>query len=385
MLHARARRLVPPCLAVAAAALVAAACGGASPSAQTSTSSSGVAPTTVATVPSTTTTTGPAALPAVSTSGPFSVSAPIPLPFSAGAVTAAEGPDGAVFASPRDPSSNAPTVVWVVDGSEPAAVAETMPSGVAALAADAGNLYVANYQKVVAYDRTSGNKVASWSLPPVRAANSSNQDLVSLTAAAGALYVLVTQGDSVAVWRIDPQSAGPAHLLVRGLGATVGSDGSVYYETTRHRLAALRPDGTRILGRVLAHTPNRLGGGVQYVEAVAGDAVWVSKPAGQGLDARFTTYDARTLAAIGSYNGVVTDSVVDTAAGPLVLQPAATGSAECPQASPSTPTSCVSRLDVHGSLSDPAGVGAAIVLLGPGPAVVSAATATNQFELYRLS
>ena len=105
---------------------------------------------------------------------------------------------------------------------------------------------------------------------------------------------------------------------------------------------------------------------------------------GQGLDARFTTYDARTLAAIGSYDGSLTDRVVDTAAGPLVLQPSAS-SAGCPQSSPTSPSACVSRLDVHGSLSDPAGVGAAIVLLGPQPAVVSSATATNQFELYRLS
>ena len=384
MRRARAR-LVPPCLAIAAAALVTAACGGPAPGAHTSTSAPGAAVGTGATTSSTTTTTAPAALPPVSTSGPLSVSAPIPLPFSAGAVTAAEGPDSAVFVSPQDPTSTAPTVVWVVDGSGPAAVAETMPSGVAALAADAGNLYVANYQKVVAFDRTSGNRGASWSLPPIRAADSSNQDLVSLTAAAGALDVLVTQGNLVTVSRINPQSAGPPHLLVRGLGATVGSDGSVYYETTRHRLAVLRPDGTRMLGRVLAHTPNGSGGGVQYVEAVAGGAVWVSKPAGQGLDARFTTYDTRTLAAIGSYDGAATDSIVDTAAGALVLQPAASASAACPQASPSTPTSCVSRLDVHGSLSDPAGVGPAVVLLGPAPAVVSVATATNQFELYRLS
>ncbi len=381
MRRARAR-LVPPCLALAAAALAAAACGSPAPGPPTSTSAPGAALGTGATTPSTTTTT---ASPPAPTSGPFSVSAPIPVPFSAGAVTAAEGPDGAVFASPQDPTSTAPTVVWVVDGSGPAAVAETMPSGVAALAADDGNLYVASYQKVVAYDRTSGNKVAAWSLPPIHAANSSNQDLVSLTAAAGALDVLVTQGNLVTVSRINPQSAGPPHVLVRGLGATVGTDGSVYYETTRHRLAVRRPDGTRLIGHVLAHTPNGLGGGVQYVESVAGGAVWVSKPAGQGLDARFTTYDARTLAAIGTYDGAATDSIVDTAAGALVLQPASSGSAVCPQASPSTPTSCVSRLDVHGSVSDPAGVGAAIVLLGPAPAVVSAATATNQFEVFRLS
>jgi hypothetical protein len=273
----------------------------------------------------------------------------------------------------------------VVDGDLPAVVAETMSSGVAALAADSTNLYVANYSSVTAFDRVSGNRVTSWSLPPVYGANSSNQDLVSLTAAAGALDVLVTQGRLVAVSRINPQSSGPPHPLVRGLGATVGPDGSVYYETSGHRLAALRPDGTQTFGPSLAHTPNGLGGGVQYVETVAGGAVWVSEPAGQGLDARFTPYDTRNLTAIGHYDGLVTDSVAETVAGPLVLQSAAAGSAGCPQGQPSEPTACVFRLDLHGSVSDPAGVGAAIVLLGPQPAVVSSATATDQFELYRLS
>jgi hypothetical protein len=374
---------VQPWLALAAVALLIAACGGASPGAHNDSSTHGTTAT-GATTPATTTTV-PTSLPAVSTSGPFSVGAPIPLPFSAGAVTAAEGPDGAVFASPQNPTSSAQTTVWVVDGTQPAAVAETMPSGVAALAADATNLYIANYSSVIAFDRNSGNKVTSWSMPPVRAANSSNQDLVSLTAAAGALDVLVTQGQLVVVSRINPQSAGPPHQLVRGLGATVGPDGSVYYETTGHRLAVLRPDGTRTLGPVLAHTPNGSGGGVQYVESVAGGAIWVSEPAGQGLDARFTTYDTRTLAPIGSFDGVVNDSVVDTTAGALVLQPSAGSPPGCPQASPSSPSSCVSRIDVHGSVSDAAAVGAAIVLLGPLPAVVSSATATNQFELYRLS
>jgi hypothetical protein len=379
-------RLVQPWLTIAAiatAGVVIAACGSASPSTDAPPSTSGTVPSGATT--SSTPTTVPPSVPPVSTSGPLTVSAPVPVPFSAGAVTAAEGPDGAVFVSPQNPTSNAQTVVWVVDGNQPAAVAETMPSGVAALAADTTNLYVASYSRVTAFDRNSGNKVASWTMPPVHAENSSNDDLVSLTAAAGALDVLVTQGDLVAVSRINPQSAGPPHLLVRGLGATVGPDGSVYYETTSHRLALLKPDGSRTLGPVMAHTPNGSGGGVQYVETVAGGAVWVSEPAGQGLDARFTTFDARTLAAIGSYDGVVNDSVVDTAAGSLVLQPAAGSPAGCPQSSPAAPSSCVSRIDVHGSVSDPAGVGAAIVLLGPQPAVVSSATATNQFQLSRLS
>jgi hypothetical protein len=385
MWRVRARPVQPwlTIAAIATAALVIAACGSASPSPHASSGGSGTIATDGTT--SSTTTTVPPSNPPVSTSGPLTVSAPIPVPFSASAVTAAEGPDGAVFVSPQNPTSTAQTVVWVVDGNQPAAVAETMPSGVAALAADSTNLYIANYSSVIAFDRNSGNKVASWTMPPVHLTNSSNQDLVSLASAAGALDVLVTQGDLVSVSRINPQSAGPPHLLVRGLGATVGPDGSVYYETTTHRLAVLRPDGARALGPVLKHTPNSSGGGVQYVETVAGSAVWTSEPAGQGLDARFDTYDARTLAAIGSYDGVVNDSVVDSAGGPLVLQPAAGSPTVCPQTSRASPSWCVSRIDVHGSVSDPAPVGAAIVLLGPQPAVVSSATASNQFELYRLS
>ena len=74
----------------------------------------------------------------------------------------------------------------------------------------------------------------------------------------------------------------------------------------------LRPGGATVTGAVLNHTPNGLGGGVQYLNDVAGGAVWVSQPAGQGLDAQFTTYDAASLAVLGSYTGTVTSSVVDT-------------------------------------------------------------------------
>ena len=98
---------------------------------------------------------------------------------------------------------------------------------------------------------------------------------------------------------------------------------------------------------MLADKPNGLGGGVQYLDVVAGGAVWVSEPAGQGLDATYTTYDAATLHTLGTYNGSVTSTVVDSAAGPLVLEPAGSNPA-CPQASPTTPTSCVFRIDPAG-------------------------------------
>jgi hypothetical protein len=333
---------------------------------------------TTTTVPST-----PSTLAPVPTSGPLQAGAPIEIPFSADRVTAAESPDGAVFVAPQDPTSPMPAVAWVIDGNGPPAIAEHVPDGIAALAADGANFYAATYSNVFAYSRATGNQDGQWTLPAVNAANSSDDNLVSMAAAAGMVLVSITQGNAVSVYRITPSSSAAPHRLVQGLGDAIGSDGSVYYETNDHHLAVLRPTGATAAGPALAHSPNGLGGGVQYVNAAAGGAVWVSEPAGQGLDAGFSTYDATTLGPLGTFSGSVTDSVVDTAAGPLVLE--AAGGASCPQAAPANPTSCVFRIDVHGAVSDPVGVGAAVMLLGPGPAVVAADTTTNQFQLFRLS
>jgi hypothetical protein len=368
-----------------ALALALSSCGG-GPVAPRATGTTVRHATTTTTAAGTTTTTAAttdSSLPPVSTSGPLTVSAPIEIPFSANAVTAAESPDGAVFVAPQNPTSSSPTVAWVIDGDGPAAVAEHVNAGIAALAADSNNFYAATYSTVYAYNRASGNQDAQWSLPPVMPANGSDDDLVSMTAAGGNLYVSITTGNDVRVYRINPAASAAPHLLVTSLGAAVGSDGSIYYETAGHRLAVLRPGGASAVGASLAHAPNGLGGGVQYVSSVAGGAVWISEPAGQGLDAGYTTYDVTNLGPLGSFSGTVSESVVDTAAGPLVLEPA--GNASCPQASSSSPSSCVFRIDVQGNVSDPSGVGAAVTLLGPGPAVVAANTSTDQFELFRLS
>ncbi len=368
------------------AALVLASCGGgpAAPRATGTTVHHGATTTTTAGTTTTTAATATASsLPPVATTGPLTVSAPIEIPFQADRVTAAEGPDGAVFVAPQDPTSASPAVAWVVDGDGPAAVAEHVNAGIAALAADGANFYAATYSTVYAYNRSSGNLDGQWTLPKVTPSNSSDDDLVSMTAVAGNVYVFITTGNVVRVYRINPAASAAPHLVVTTLGAEVGSDGSVYYETADHHLAVLRPGGATAVGPALAHSPNGLGGGVQYVSAVAGGAVWISEPAGQGLDAGYSTYDVTNLGPLGSFSGTVSESVVDTAAGPLVLEQA--GSAACPQASPSAPSSCVFRIDVHGNVSDPSGVGAAVTLLGPGPAVVAADTSTDQFELFRLS
>jgi hypothetical protein len=364
-------------LAVALALpLVLAACGsGGSPSPTSPRHQSTTTSTTSAATPTTT--------PAAAT-GPLQAGAPIALPFAADEVTAAESPDGAVFAAPQDPTSPSPSIAWVIDGNGPAQVAEHVATGIAALAADGTNFYVATYSTLTAYNRTSGNQDGQWTMPSVPTSNSSNNDLVALAAANGSVFVSVTRGNTVSVYTVNPNTSAGPHLLLSGLGDAIGSDGSVYYERSDHHLAARRPSGATAVGPLLAATPNGLGGGVQYVDVVAGGAVWVSEPAGQGLDAAYTTYDAATLNELGSYNGSVTSSVVNVTGGALVLESAGSNPA-CPEASPSTPTSCVFDIVPQGTLSNPLGVGSAVTLIGPSPAVVVTDTSTGQFDLVRLS
>jgi hypothetical protein len=372
--------------ALVSVAFVLAACASSpsTPRAVTATTHQGGGTTTTTGASSTSTTTAAGSgLSPLPTSGPLQAGAPITLPFTADRVTAAESPDGAVFAAPQDPTSPAPSIAWVVDGDSPAVIAEHVGTGIAALAADATNFYVATYSVLYAYNRSSGNQDGQWNMPHVNAANGSDENLVSLAASGGAVLMSVTQGNTVSVYRIVPSSSAGPRLVVRSLGAAIGNDGSVYYERGDHHLAALRPSGSMVVGPALADRPNGLGGGVQYVNVVAAGAVWVSEPAGQGLDATFTTYDAASLAAVGRYSGSVTSSVADTAAGPLVLEPG--GAAACGQTATASSTSCVLRIDVHGATSDPVGVGAAVTLLGPAPAVIESDTSTGQFDLVRLS
>jgi hypothetical protein len=380
-----AARLAAVAAALCLGAVLLAACSsGPSPqSSATTTTHHRAAPASTSASGSTTTTPS-STFPPVATSGPLQAGAPIPLPFAADRVTAAESPDGAVFAAPQDPTNPAPAIAWVIDGNGPAAIAEHVATGIAALAADSTNFYAATYSNVYAYNRASGNQDGQWNMPTVNAANSSDADLVALATGGGNVYVSVTQGTTVSVYRFNPTTSAGPRLVVKGLGDAIGADGTIYYERADHHLAALHPDGHTTVGPALADAPNGLGGGVQYVNVVAAGAVWVSEPAGQGLDAEYATYDTTTLARAGSYSGSVTSSVVDTAAGPLVLQPAGSSSA-CPAPSPSSPVSCVLRINQQGSITDPVSVGAAVTLLGPDPAVIVSDTTTGQFDLVRLS
>ena len=106
-------------------------------------------------------------------------------------------------------------------------------TGIAALAADGTNFYVATYCDVYAYNRASGNQDGQWTMPAVNTANSSNDDLVALAAAGGKVFVSVTRGNTVSVYSVDPATSAAPHLLVRGLGDAIGPDGAVYYESAR--------------------------------------------------------------------------------------------------------------------------------------------------------
>jgi hypothetical protein len=368
-------------LLVGAGVLLAACSSSPSPVKKTSTTTTS-APSSTASTP----TTQPAStLPPPATSGPLAVSASVAVPIAATTqITAAEAPNGAVFVSPESHDSPTPAVVWVVDPTGPAEIAEHVNGGVSALAADATNFYVVSNSTVLGYTRTSGNPMGQWNLPPIDTANTSNADLVSMVAAAGEVLVMVARGNLEDVYRLDPGSPAAPQMIAQGTSAAIGPDGTVYFERSDDHLVALSPAGVTTVGPALANSPNGSGGGIAGVDAVAGGLVWVSEPAGQGLDAQLIPYSATTLQPMGSYAGSVTEQIVDTLAGPLVLS-GADGAGACPQGVSTTSTSCVFRISAAAALSDPTPVGSADQLVGPFPAVVTASAITSNLVVDRLS
>jgi hypothetical protein len=323
--------------------------------------------------------------PTVATTGLLQVTATVAVPVPANVqITAAEAPDGAVFVSQEGHDPATTTVVWVVDPTGPAEIAEHVNGGVSALAADATNLYVVADDSVIGYTRSTGNQMGQWKLPPIDTANTSDADLVSMVAASGEVLVMIAQGNLQDVYRILPTSTGAAKEIAQGTSAALGPDGSVYYERSDNHLVKLSPAGVATVGPLLANSPNGSGGGIAGVDAVAGGLVWVSEPAGQGLDAQLSPYNADTLQAMGSYSGSVTEQIVDTSAGALVLV-GPNGPGACPQGPTAASISCVFRISQTAELSFPTPVGTADQLLGPLPAVVTASTTTADLELDRLT
>jgi hypothetical protein len=333
-----------------------------------------------------TTTTAPAATTTTTlpTSGPLTAQAPIAIPLATTQVVAAEGPDGAVFVAAQAPNDPSPCVVYVVDGNGPAAIAEHLSSGVAALAADANNLYVATYKTVTAFSRSSGNEVQQWPLPDIQTANSSDADLVSMVAASGRVFVLVADGNTVNVLTIYPASSAAPVTVAQATGpAAVGPDGTIYYEAGTQRITSLSAANKTTSGIALQNQPNGLGGGVQYIDTVAGGYVWVTEPAGQGEDQGWTTFNATTLQQVGTFGGNIGQTVVNTAAGPLVLSTADATSA-CSQQGESG-VGCVSRISAQGTLTAPVEANNGIALVGPDPVIIEGDSGFTALSLIRLT
>jgi hypothetical protein len=373
-----ARRLSGSALSLIATGSLVAACSssnnpgsGPPPGTPTTATSTSLAPTTTA--------------PTVPTTGPLSIRSSVAVPIPAHVqITAAESPDGAVFVSQEGHDPSTTTVVWVVDPTGPAQVAEHVNGGVSALAADATNLYVVADDSVIGYTRSTGDQMGQWKLPVITTANTSDAHLVSMIAASGQVLVMITQGNDQNIYRLLPTSTAAPRMIAQGTSAAFGPDGSVYYERSDNHLVKLGPAGVTAVGPALANAPNGEGGGIAGVAAVAGGLIWVSEPAGQGLDAQLSPYNAVTLQAMGNYPGSVTEQIVDTSAGALVLV-GPNGPGGCPQGPTAASISCVSRLSQTAVLSDTTPVGTAEQLLGPQPAVVTASTTTADLVVDRLT
>jgi hypothetical protein len=157
----------------------------------------GTPPTTTSTSLTPTTT-----APTVPTTGPLQIAATVSVPIPANVqITAVEAPDGAVFVSQEGHDPSSATVVWVVDPTGPADIAEHVSGGVSALAADATNLYVVADDSVIGYTRSTGNQMGQWKLPTINTANTSDAHLVSMIAASGQVLVMITQGDNQSICR----------------------------------------------------------------------------------------------------------------------------------------------------------------------------------------
>jgi hypothetical protein len=362
--------LLLPLVAFAALLVACSSAGHPSSSSTTAQSSS----TTSTSAPSTTSSTTTSTTMPPNLSGPLQAGPPVSVPLGTSQVAAAEGPDGTVFVAAQAPTSTGPSVVWVVDGNGPAAIAEHLTQGVAALAVDATNLYVASYASsttVTSFSRSGGAQDGQWTLPAINAANSSNADLLSMTVAGGHVLVGIPQGGNGGdLYSITPGSTTAPKLLLQNMGDAIGPDGTIYYERSDNRLVKLSPTGITTVGPFLANAPNGLGGGVQYIRLVAGGDVWVDEPAGQGLDDQYQLYDGSTLQQVATFNATSEEEVVDTADGVLVLS-GPEGSATCPQSTSQSSDSCVFRISSSETLIDPLNVGLAEVLVGPSPAVIS--------------
>jgi hypothetical protein len=266
--------------------------------------------------------------PAPSATGPLRVVLHDALPVTYAADQAAPGvigteaPDGSVFAAFGPEQAGAAVVapsgsaVYVVDGDQPAQVAEHPTIPVTALAADGTYLYVGGGNQVVAYSRATGALAQTWNVAqPVRL----------MAASAGVLWAVLGGLTGGQVVEINPSTGsmttvGTDTANVDSIAA--GPQGIYYVESGGATIVHISPDGTRQQAPT-NQTVNLQLSGPAAIQAISviGDQVLVVHDAGQGLDSSAQTYNASTLAGPQSNAPGTAGSnhAIDSLAGPVDL------------------------------------------------------------------
>jgi hypothetical protein len=281
-------------------------------------------------------------------SGPLSIFADVPIKgaFSAAqaGLTAAEGPDGAVFVAGV---STSPQIVWAVDGISPAAVAEHVAGPVTALAADGANLYVGVAQSVFAYSRTTGALVHRWSPSAL------SGTVTQLAIAGDRVWGLYTESDDGptgapgGLVEIDPTSTSPVRTISGMTGAfsiAAGSSGVYYVTKQGSQLVEQTNNGDTVTVPTHQSVDLQLSGpsAIQAV-AVVGGKVVLQHDAGQGLDAVLNTYDSGSLAGPSApISFSAAEQLVSTPSGLFVIGNPDTGACAAGQ------QTCVRRFSLPG-------------------------------------
>jgi hypothetical protein len=284
-------------------------------------------------------------------------------------VIAAEAPDGSVFAAFGSQQSGSAattpgTAVYVVDGNQPAAVAEHPQIAVTAIAADDSYLYVGGGAQIIEYSRATGAVARTWTLTlPVRL----------MTAAAGRLWAVLggTAGPGQVV-EMSPQAAAVTTVGTDGanvLDIAGGPLGLYYVPSGGAKIVHVSVSGKRQEAPTHQTVSEQLSGpGAIQAISVIGSTLLLIHDAGQGLDSSAQTYDASTLAGPqANVPGTAgSNHAIDSLGGPVDLVHA--GALAC------SGVSCVGRYDpATGTVADavlfPASARLGL-LVGPYPAVI---------------
>lgn len=312
-----------------------------------------------------------AGLTAPATTGPLRVLLHDALPVTSSpsvAAIAAEAPDGTVFAAFGSRQSGAAvspagSPVYVVDGDQPAQIAEHPALAVTGMAADDTNLYVGGGSQIVEYTRATGAVARTWNLSqPVRLmAASAGRLWAVLGGLTGSGSVVAVNPDAAAVTTVGTDTANV-------LSVAAGPLGLYYVESGGATIVHISLDGTRQLAPT-HQTVNQELSGPAAIQAVSviGDQLLLVHDAGQGLDSSSQTYDASTLAGPqGSASGTAgSNHAIGSLAGPV--DRVSPGSLAC------SGSGCVGRYNlVSGAVTDavtyPQNTELGL-LLGPYPAV----------------